>query len=72
MGDPLQVIPLDGDGTDVHLETQAVVYLVTAADGIAVRGVTYTDRCTRTADGWRFAWRRHRLTWAGTMPGAPA
>lgn len=55
-----------------RLITQAIAHLPDGAGQIAVRGLVYTDRCVRTAAGWRFADRQHRLLWAGTMPGNPA
>lgn len=71
MGNTVMRPEADGSG-DVFVESQAVIYLAKTDGEIAVRGVTYTDRCTRDGDSWRFAYRRHRLTWAGAMPGGPA
>ena len=65
------VITSDGRG-GADVETQAVIYLAGTDGQIAVRGVTYTDRCVREDGAWRFASRRHRLTWQGTMAGGPA
>ena len=66
------VIEQGADGATAHLETSAVAYLATAdPGGVIARGLTYTDRCTRTAAGWRLAERIHRLRWQATMPGGP-
>jgi ketosteroid isomerase-like protein len=66
------VLQPDGAGGAMHVETQAVIYLAKPDGEINVRGVTYTDRCVLRDDAWLFARRRHRLTWAGALPGGPA
>jgi SnoaL-like domain len=50
----------------VHGRVSGVVHLVTERDGhasLAIRGVRYTDRYTRTLQGWRIAERRHQQLW---------
>lgn len=52
------------------VRTAAIVYRASPdAGGVAARGITYTDTCVRTPDGWRFATRQHRLRWTAEMPG---
>ncbi len=53
------------------VRTAAVVYVAAVGDdaGVTVRGITYTDVCRLTEDGWRFAQREHRLRWQGGMTG---
>ena len=52
------------------METTAVSYFAseTRAD-VGVRGLTYADRCVRTAAGWKFQERTHALHWEASMPG---
>jgi uncharacterized protein (TIGR02246 family) len=65
----ISVVPRSADRCDVR--TAALVYHADSDSGrIVVRGITYTDVCVRTAEGWRFEQREHRLRWAGEMTGA--
>jgi uncharacterized protein (TIGR02246 family) len=64
----ISVVPRSADQCDVR--TAAVVYHADRDSGrIAVRGITYTDVCGRTSEGWRLQQREHRLRWAGELPG---
>jgi len=56
---------------DVDGRVSGVVHMVTGSAGeaaLAVRGVRYTDRYTRTAAGWRIAERRHEQLWESAAP----
>ena len=67
----ISVVARSPDRCDVR--TAAVVYHADSDSGrIAVRGITYTDVCGRTTEGWRFEEREHRLRWAGELPGGTA
>ena len=67
----ISVVARSPDRCDVR--TAAVVYHAASDSGrIAVRGITYTDVCGRTTEGWRFERREHRLRWAGELPGGTA
>jgi 3-phenylpropionate/cinnamic acid dioxygenase small subunit len=64
----MSVVPRSADR--VEARTAAVVYHVDGdAASIAVRGITYTDVCVRTAEGYLFEEREHHLRWTGTLPG---
>lgn len=55
---------------EASLETTAVSYFATETrTEVGVRGLTYSDRCVRTADGWRLRERTHALHWEAAMPG---
>ena len=57
-------------GDEASVETTAVSYFATdARPDVGVRGLTYSDRCVRSADGWRFQERTHALHWEAAMPG---
>jgi hypothetical protein len=60
-----------GPDGDVYGRVSGVVHLVTERDGqttLAIRGVRYTDRYTRTEAGWRIAERRHQQLWHADAP----
>lgn len=66
------VITFDGPDAATAV-TEAIAWLAPHGAGrITVRGLTYTDRCVRTTEGWRFADRTHRLHWEGAIDGGPA
>jgi len=57
-------------GDEASMETTAVSYFATETRAeVGVRGLTYSDRCVRGEDGWRFQERTHALHWEGGMPG---
>ena len=60
------------DGDTATATSYAAVHVVrpAAAGGHEVvhRGLSYDDRLVRTADGWRFAERVHRVLWSTTEP----
>lgn len=65
------IVVFDGDDA-ARLVTQAIAYLAPVDAGtVTARGLTYTDRCIRTDDGWAIAERIHRLHWQTSSPGEP-
>ena len=57
-------------GDEAVMETTAVSYFATETRAeVGVRGLTYSDRCVRSAAGWRFQERTHALHWEASMPG---
>jgi len=57
-------------GDEASMETTAVSYFATETRAeVGVRGLTYSDRCVRSAGGWKFQERTHALHWEAAMPG---
>jgi ketosteroid isomerase-like protein len=59
-------VELDGDSAGT--ETSAVAYLTRSPGLLLVRGLRYSDKLLRGADGWRIARRRHYALWQVEMP----
>lgn len=57
-----------GDGGESATSTAKVVAFLQRDDLIRVRGLQFDDVAVRTADGWRFRERRHRVDWQSEMP----
>lgn len=56
---------------DVAGQVSGIAHLLTERDGqasLAIRGIRYTDRYTRTDAGWRIAERRHEQLWQANAP----
>ena len=56
---------------DVDGQVSGVAHLVTERGEqtrLAIRGIRYTDRYTRTGAGWRIAERRHEQLWESDAP----
>ena len=67
-----QEIVIDGDGAAA--DTFAIAYLVepeTDGGTVHVRGLRYTDRLQRGADGWKIVNRHHSTKWQFDQPGCP-
>lgn len=64
-------ISVEVTGDEARVASYAVAHLVRAVDGgheVVHRGLAYDDRLVRTPQGWRIAWRRHRVLWSTAEP----
>jgi hypothetical protein len=62
------------DGLGAAAQTFAIAYLVepeTDGGTVHVRGLCYTDRLERGAEGWKIVTRHHSTKWQFDQPGCP-
>lgn len=61
------VVDVSDDGQTAEATVKVVAFLQ-RDDVIRVRGLQFDDIAVRTAEGWRFRGRRHRVHWQSEIP----